>query len=293
MDAGPRLLASSRTSVFVKVAEGCNKACAFCTIPSIRGRFVSRAPELVLDEISALVSCGAKEIILVSQDTANYGRDIGSNLARLVDRIGELPLDDFWLRVHYLYPSQVSEELIDAIARNPFAVPYFDVPVQHASPAVLRAMNRPPSPEKMQKTFERIRATFPESAIRTTVITGHPGETRAEFDRLLDFIEEVEFDRLGVFPFSPETGTPARDMKRPRGAESRAREVMELQERISAKRLSARVGKTYDVLMDSAEVGRTMFEAPDVDGVVHATGRAGDSVSARITSSDAHDLYAA
>ena len=177
-------------------------------------------------------------------------------------------------------------------SRNKYAVPYFDLPIQHASPVVLKAMRRPPDPERMRRLFQRIRSTFVESAIRTTIITGHPGETREEFERLLDFIEEIEFDRLGVFSFSPEPETPAYAMSRPRGASGRAGRVMNLQAGISRRRLAARACRVYDVLMDGPGEGRSEFEAPDVDGVIHVKARPGETIAARITSSDVHDLFA-
>lgn len=294
LDAGPRLLTNASGTAFVKIAEGCDKTCSFCTIPSIRGGFVSRRPELVVDEISALTQCGVKEIVLVSQDTASYGGDIGTTLADLVRRIDEHDAA-FRLRIHYLYPSQVTDDLIESVAESRHSVAYWDIPIQHASPTVLKAMRRPPNPDALERLVDRIRARFDESAIRTTVIAGHPGETLAEFKKLLRFIERIEFDRLGVFPFSPEPGTAAAAMKRPRGADERAREVMELQSVISARRLARRVGREYEVLMDSSTEGRSAYEAPDVDGVVRFADSErlapGQLVRARITGSDAHDLW--
>lgn len=293
MDPGPRLLASGNITAFVRIAEGCNKTCSFCTIPSIRGKFVSRPMDLILDEISALVEVGVREVVLVSQDTAHYGLDAGGTLTALVRRIGALDLPYFRLRIHYLYPSQVKDDFIDAVAENKYAVPYFDIPIQHASPLVLKAMRRPHDPDQMRRLVARIRSTFDETAIRTTVITGHPGETADEFKRLLDFVEEMAFDRLGVFPFSAEPGTRAHGLPRPRGARARAEEVIAVQEKISAGRLKKRVGREYDVLMDTAGEGRSAFEAPDVDGVIYLGAPAGEIVRARITKSDVHDLHAA
>ncbi len=295
MVAGPRLLTNSSGTAFVKIAEGCDKTCSFCTIPSIRGKFVSRDPALVIDEIDALTQCGVREIVLVSQDTASYGGDIRSTLAELIRRIDRIDAT-FRLRIHYLYPSQVTDDLIEAVADSPHAVPYFDIPIQHASPVVLKAMRRPPNVDAISRLVDRIRTRFAESAIRTTVIAGHPGETVKEFHKLLSFIRKTEFDRLGVFPFSPEPGTAAASMKRPLHAEERAREVMEVQSLISAKRLAARVGRAYDVLMDTPREGRTGLEAPDVDGVVHFPESIllspGQLLRANIKGSDAHDLYA-
>jgi ribosomal protein S12 methylthiotransferase len=293
MDPGPRLLTGSASTAFVRVAEGCDKNCSFCTIPSFRGKFISRDPSLILDEVRALARMGVKEIVLVSQDTANYGLDIGLTLAALVRRIGDVAeetTERFRIRIHYLYPSQVTEDLVEAVATTASVVPYWDMPIQHTSPAVLRAMRRPPNPDSIVRVLEMIRSRFDESAIRTTVITGHPGETPAEFDRLMKFIERHEFDRLGVFPFSPEPGTPSFEMPRPRGAKKRASEVMALQAGISRRRLEARIGREYEILMDTASEGRSPFEAPDVDGVVKLEGRLGTFVRAVITGTSEHDL---
>lgn len=299
---GPRFLTGTPGTAFVKIAEGCDKGCSFCTIPSFRGKFVSRAPGLILDEIRALVGVGVREVVFVSQDTAHWGRDRGSTLAALVHKLekvaGEFPAGAFRIRLHYLYPSQVTPELMDAVAASSVVVPYWDVPIQHAAEPVLRAMRRPPRPEALSRLVDGLRERFPDGAIRTTVITGHPGETHKAFATLLRFLRDHEFDRVGVFPFIPEPGTPAAAMRQVRGgsaeAEERASIVLELQGPISERRLRERVGREYDVLMDTRTEGRSVLEAPDVDGVVRVEGehRPGTLVRARITASDRHDLQA-
>lgn len=293
---GPRFLSGTPGTAFVKIAEGCNKGCSFCTIPSFRGKFVSRDAALVLDEVRALAGVGVREMVFVAQDTANYGRDGGSTLAALVrslDQVaGEFEPNAFRVRLHYLYPSQVTDDLIDAVAESPVVTPYWDVPIQHAAASVLKAMSRPSNPAALATLMEKLRRRFSEGAIRTTIITGHPGETKHAYNELIRFISDHEFDRLGVFPFIPEPGTPAATMKQVAGAEERATEVMALQAVISAKRLRRRVGSEYDVIMDTPREGRSALEAPDVDGVIHLDQpqTPGRMVRVRITGSDTHDL---
>lgn len=299
---GPRFLTGTPGTAFVKIAEGCDKGCAFCTIPSFRGKFVSRDARLILDEVRALVGVGVREVVFVSQDTAHWGRDRGSTLAALVKKLekvaGEYPPGVFRVRLHYLYPSQVTPDLIEAVADSPVVVPYWDIPIQHASEAVLRAMKRPPSVAALARLIDSLRARFSECAIRTTVITGHPGETKRAFAELVRFLREHEFDRVGVFPFIPEPGTPAAAMRQVRGgaetAEARAGEVLAVQGPISERRLRARVGRDYDVLMDAKNEGRSGLEAPDVDGVIRVAGAhaPGTMVRVRVTGSDRHDLEA-
>jgi ribosomal protein S12 methylthiotransferase len=290
---GPRHLDAAAPPVaFVKIAEGCNRRCAFCTIPALRGRYVSRPANAILAEIKKIVAGGAKEIVLVSQDTSSWGRETGEHLPELVRRIGRRAERGpfFRLRLHYLHPARVNKALIEAIASTPSAAPYFDIPIQHASPTVLKAMRRESDVARIERTMAAIRGRFEESAIRTTVITGHPGETPREFDRLLRFIETHPFDRLGVIPFSPEPGTAAARLGRPRDAARRAGILMELQAGISRRLLAERIGREYDVLMEREGEGRSEFEAPEVDGVIRVKGWPGSFVRTRITSTGTHDL---
>lgn len=297
---GPRFLTGTPGTAFVKIAEGCDKGCSFCTIPSFRGKFVSRSARLILDEVRAMVQVGVREVVFVSQDTAHWGRDRGSTLAALVRMLekvaSEFDSGAFRVRLHYLYPSQVTPDLIDAVAESSVVVPYWDVPIQHAAEPVLRAMKRPPRPEALSRMVAMLRDRFPRGAIRTTVITGHPGETQKAFATLLRFLRDHEFDRVGVFPFIPEPGTPSITMKQVRGgwavAEERASMVLALQGPISERRLKDRVGSVCHVLMDTPEEGRSELEAPDVDGVIRVEGRhdPGSLLRVRITGSDRHDL---
>lgn len=291
LDPGPRLLSRPPATAFVKISEGCDRGCAFCAIPALRGRMVSRPERRILDEIAGLLDLGAKEIVLVAQDLTGWGRDRDRTLAHLVRRIDRLPsARGFRLRLLYLFPALVTDELLDAIAASPVTAPYFDMPVQHASPAVLRRMRRPGSDLRFLRLIDRIRTRFAECAIRSTVITGHPGETAREFRRLLGFLAAAQFDRLGVFPYCPEPGTPSARLRAPAGADERAAEVMALQREISRQRLARRVGRTYDVLMDTNTAGRSALEAPDVDGVIRVSAPAGALVPVRITHADCHDL---
>lgn len=293
---GPRVLSRSNGTAFLKIAEGCNKTCAFCTIPSFKGLLASKPLDVVVEEVISLIEVGVKEVVFVSQDTASWGTDIGSNLAALLAEVSRTIEDgDFpecRLRVHYLYPTQVTDELIDVFESSPLLVPYFDIPVQHASPGVLRAMRRPPLPDKMIDLVARLRSRFEECAVRSTVMTGHPGEGEAEFKELLEFLEEVEFDRLGVFAYSPEPGTPAFDLEHSADAVAREAIVFEKQAAISKRRLEMRVDNEYRVLMDAPNYGRSPLEAPDVDGVIVVDGIPGEWCNVKITGTDEHDLFA-
>jgi len=290
----PRLLLGNPHYAFLKVAEGCDRRCSFCTIPSLRGKYVSRSIKSILDETKILLSKGIKEIIIVSQDTSSFGKDRGKRLSDLIDALDKLRNNSskFWVRLHYLYPSKVTNELIEAIAGSDCVAPYFDIPIQHAHPDVLRLMRRPSNHIELQKLFERIRARFREVSLRTTIITGHPGENKKQFDFLLSFLESVQFDRLGVIPYSPEPGTFSATLSASNKADERAKKVMELQREISKKRLEMRIGKKYSILMDSEKFGRTEFESPEIDGVVEVEGKRGNFVSAVIESVTEHDMKA-
>ncbi|RMH59700.1 MAG: MiaB/RimO family radical SAM methylthiotransferase [Candidatus Hydrogenedentota bacterium] len=301
LDPGPRFLTSSAGTAFVKIADGCDKGCSFCSIPFYRGGFRSRPKEEIAEEIAGLLRLGVREVVLVSQDTAHWGRDRGEDLAELLRFLArkaerEAGIREYRIRLHYLYPSCVTDRLLDVWADCDIFVPYFDIPIQHASPKVLRAMNRPPDPDGIRRIVESIRERFSESAIRTTVITGHPGEGEKEFGELISFLEEIRFDRVGVFPFFKEPGTAAARMRRPRGgfevARRRADRILEIQGSISAERLRARVGRRYRVLMDTPWTGRSPLEAPDVDGVIQLKRPSvpGRMVDVEIVAALDHDL---
>ncbi len=275
----PRRLATPPWTAFVKVAEGCDHACAFCAIPSIRGRFRSRPVADVVAEASRLAATGVREINLVSQDTSGYGRDLGGGrlLPELLEALDGVP-GLRWVRALYLHPGAVDRRLVETMARLPRVVPYVDVPLQHAHPATLRRMGRGGSAASHLALLERVRGAMPSVAIRTTFLVGFPGETEAEFEALLGFVEAARLDQVGVFSYSHEEGTrafeAADDVPVERKEERRAR-LMEAQQRIALRALESRVGRVVEVLVEGAHpetdrllVGRTALQAPDVDGQV-------------------------
>jgi ribosomal protein S12 methylthiotransferase len=278
----PRLLVGPHHSAYLKIAEGCNRPCAFCAIPGIRGRFQSRELESVLAEAEALAAGGTREINLIAQDSTVWGHDLPgkptlAELLRRLDRIDGLD----WIRLLYVYPTAVTEELIDVLAAGKRVLPYVDVPLQHASDPILRAMKRGASEARQRELVARLRERIPGVTLRTTFIVGFPGETDADFERLLRFAAELRFDRAGVFRYSDEEGTAAFELpgKVPRAvARRRHKELVALQRGIMAQKLAALVGTEQTVLIDSAgqsggfAVGRMASQAPEIDGVVFVKG---------------------
>jgi ribosomal protein S12 methylthiotransferase len=304
LEMPPRL--ASGPSAYVKIADGCNQKCAFCAIPAMKGLLRSKSPELILREVGELVDQGVKEIVLVAQDSTNYGRDLGlggEGLARLLeaitDRYPELP----WLRVMYAYPAHVTDRLLRLIADRPQICSYLDMPLQHTHPATLRRMRRPHRPVADMVTWLRDRV--PNLTLRTTFIVGFPGETDEEFAHLVESVDRLEFDRVGVFSYSDEEGTaswdlPARVPKRLR--ERRRRKLMQVARNRSLERNRAYVGTLVEVLVEGEGrlgrkkvlVGRTRRDAPEVDGLVFLHGRAtiGQIVPARVVQALEYDLVA-
>ena len=289
---------------YLKISEGCDMACSYCAIPSIRGPLRSRSIAELTREAEGLAEAGAAEICLVAQDLSSYGADRGSRLLiPLLDALESSLPDDIWIRLLYLQPSGVDRALLERVAGGRQVLPYLDIPVQHASPRVLGMMNRRGG--DIVSIFETARAIRPDFALRTTCMVGFPGETRADFSSLLRFIDRVRFDRMGAFEFSPEEGTAAARLPGQvpeRTKKSRFKRLMSLQEEISLSRQSAFVGRELKVLVDkvngdgSAE-GRSFREAPEVDGVIdmprsEIAFRAGEKVMARITEAFEHDLSA-
>lgn len=288
-------------SAYLKIADGCRRPCAFCAIPLIKGTAVSRAPEKVLAEAQSLQRAGVREIVLIAQDTTDYGHDLGmeDGLATLLGSLVQGAPEIDWIRVMYAYPGTVSDRLIGMMADNEQILPYFDIPLQHAHPAVLQRMRRPANIERVQRTLERMRAAMPELALRTTFIVGYPGETEEEYDALLDFVREVQFDRLGVFTFSFEPGTESEALGDPVPAEvktQRKERLMSLQQRISLEKNQALIGQTLDTLIEGVgngiSVGRTYRDAPEVDGLVIVEGESpvGRILPIRISGASAYDL---
>jgi ribosomal protein S12 methylthiotransferase len=294
-----RTLSPPFATQFLKISEGCSHRCSFCAIPAIRGAFASRPEKDIVAEARWLESQGVKECILVSQDTSHYGKDRGSSLARLLEAL--LAKTEFpWIRLMYLHPRLVNDDFLRLVAREKRILPYFDVPLQHINDDILMSMKRRPLSRGIRDLICRIRAIVPEAAIRTSFIVGYPGETARRFEELLSFVSWARFERCGVFPFSPEEGTPACAMhKRPKNAtvSSRCDELMAVQEGISREICLSRVGATLDVMVDcrteSGFEARTVWDAPEVDGTVlveKGNPAVGDIVPVRIVSSREYDL---
>lgn len=263
-------------SAFLKIADGCDRPCTFCIIPAIKGAHRSKPMEDVIAEARDLTAQGVKEIVLVAQDTTAYGWDWGQRdaLATLVERLGTEVDDLDWLRLMYAYPGHVTPRLIQAMARSPKFVHYIDVPLQHAHPETLKRMKRP-NIVVTRQMLDALRAAMPDLAIRTTFIVGFPGETETEFEALLGFLEEQQFDRVGIFEYSKEEGTPAALLEhqvKPKVQARRRKRALELQQRISLARNQQFIGRELDVLIEGAgdgvSIGRSYRDAPEVDGVV-------------------------
>ena len=296
----PRLLIGPRHSAYVKIAEGCDRICAFCAIPGIRGRFQSRPLDSIVAEAAALGGEGVREINVVSQDTCSWGKDLPDRprlpaLARALDAVESLD----WVRLLYLYPTAISEELIDVLASGTRLLPYIDVPLQHASNRILKAMRRGITAERQRRLVARLRERIPNAVLRTTFIVGFPGETDADFELLCDFVREARFDRVGVFRYSDEEDTRAQTLpgKVPgRIARERHRHLLDLQKSHMRAALDAQVGRRVRVLVESSangrSTGRLWSQAPEVDGMVllKGTGPVGAMVDATLTGTRPPDL---
>jgi len=293
-------------SAYLKIADGCRRPCAFCTIPIIKGTLKSRPPEQILAEARQLVERGVRELVLIAQDLTDYGSDLGlrDGLAHLVTAITQAAPALDWVRLMYAYPGAVSDRLIEVIATNDKVVKYLDMPLQHAHPDTLRRMRRPSNMDWVYRTLDKLRRAVPEIALRTTFIVGFPGETDAEFDALLRFVEEVQFDRVGVFVYSYEADTPSGRMPNQvpaEVAEARRDLLMRKQQQISLAKNQRLVGQTLTALIEGHDaqqgisVGRTYRDAPEVDGLVliEETLPVGQMVPVRINSALAYDLIGA
>lgn len=298
-----------RHYAYLKISEGCNHRCTFCIIPAMRGDLASRPIGDVLDEAERLAKAGVKELLVISQDTSAYGvdlkyrtgfwrgRPVKTRMTELCSALGELGI---WVRLHYVYPYPHVDEIIPLMADGKI-LPYLDVPLQHASPRVLKAMRRPASAQSNLQRIKAWREICPEIAIRSTFIVGFPGETEAEFEELLGFLEEARLDRVGCFKYSPVEGAQANELADPVPEEvkdERLERFMTLQARISAEKQRAKIGSVQTVLIDEitedGAIGRTKADAPEIDGLVHiATAglRAGEFVSVRISDADEYDLW--
>src|SRR5919107_543034 len=309
-DAGLKL--TPRHYSYLKISEGCNHRCAFCIIPSLRGDLVSRRPDAILREAEKLVAAGTRELLVISQDTSAYGVDLrhgewswkgGQVRAHMTDLARELGKLGAWVRLHYVYPYPHVDNIIPLMAEG-LVLPYLDIPFQHASPKVLRAMRRPANDAKVLQRIRSWREQVPDLAIRSSFVVGFPGETAEDFAYLLAWLEEAQLDRVGAFKFEAVEGAPATSMEEqvPEDLkQERYAAVMALSARISAEKLAAKVGTTADVLIDAVDgesggaTGRSKADAPEIDGEVHLRDAGGlnpgDIVEAIVEESDEHDLY--
>ena len=302
-----------RHYAYLKISEGCNNRCTFCIIPALRGDLVSRPAADVLREAEKLVKAGVKEILVISQDTSAYGVDIKYQTsvwndrevrAKFLDLAGELGGLGAWVRLHYVYPYPHVDAVIPLMAEGK-VLPYLDIPFQHASPAVLKNMRRPAHQEKTLDRIKAWRETCPDLAVRSTFIVGFPGETDADFELLLDWLDDAKIDRAGCFKYEPVGGARSEDMGLPEVPpdvkEARWRRFMERQQKVSAAQLKKKVGKRLPVIIDASSgltaKGRTRYDAPEIDGSVHIQSRrplrVGDIVTVKIEQSDAYDLRGA
>ena len=296
---------------YLKISEGCNHRCTFCIIPSLRGDLVSRPIGDVLKEAETLAKAGVKEVLVISQDTSAYGvdvkyrtgfwegRPVKTQLKALCEALGEFGI---WVRLHYVYPYPSVDDIIPLMAEGKI-LPYLDIPFQHASPRILKAMKRPASSENVLKRIEAWRAICPELVIRSTFITGFPGETEADFQALLGFLEAAQLDRVGAFAYSSVDGATANELPDSvpeEERESRRMRLMQFQSDISAEKLAQRIGDEEVIVIDDVDeegaIGRSWREAPDIDGVIQVMGYTdcapGDRIAVRIVDADEHDLYA-
>jgi ribosomal protein S12 methylthiotransferase len=302
-ERGTRRAAVQGGSAYLKIADGCRRACAYCLIPSIKGTLVSRPMEKIVDDAKALQDSGIQEIVLIAQDTTDYGHDIGLKdgltklLEKLVRAVPEIP----WIRIMYTYPGLITESLIALMASEKQVLPYLDIPLQHADPGILRSMQRPSDVGNIRDSLARIRASIPDIALRTAFIIGFPGEDEKVFDNLIRFVQNVRFDHLGVFTYSFEPGAPAEhlgDAIPEHVKVERMEYLMQVQAEISLERSRGFIGKTLDVLVEGVDedeqisIGRSYRDAPEVDGLVVINGKAqvGQLVRVRINDAITHDL---
>ena len=300
---GARIPATPSYTAYLKIAEGCSNGCAFCIIPKLRGRYRSRSMDALLTEARGLAQAGVKELIVIAQDITRYGMDRkdGSSLAGLLRELCKL--DFHWIRLHYLYPEVITDDLIQTMAQNPKIVHYLDIPIQHCNDKILKAMRRHTTKADIQALFAKLRAAMPDVVLRTSLICGLPGEGEAEFEELCEFLREARIERAGIFQFSPEEGTPAAEMGDqvdPDVAQRRVELVVDLQSRVMDEYNEQRLGTVMEVLCEGFDsqagcyVGRTYADSVEIDGHVYFTAAglvpAGSFVNVRITGTMDGDL---
>lgn len=301
---GQRILTTPQYWAYLKIGEGCSNRCTYCTIPSIRGNMRSRSMENVIDEAKQLAELGVKELILIAQDTTSYGLDLYGEL-KLPELLNELcKIDSIeWIRLLYCYPDRITDELIETMKNQEKIVNYIDLPLQHADDKILKAMNRRGDQALIRSVISKLRSEIPDVVIRTTFIVGFPGEGEEEFETLAEFVNEIEFDRLGVFTFSPQEGTPAYDMDNQVEDDVKTRRgevIMQDQYSIMEEKNNEKIGKTYKVVVEDYDgysdsyTGRTYMDAPEIDGLVKFTSHKdldiGDFVDVEIFDIEDYDL---
>ena len=293
---------SRPVSAYVKISDGCDRFCSYCTIPYIRGRYHSFPLDAIRDDVSARVASGIREIVLIAQDTGRWGQDFEepSTLARLIDTLSD-EFPDTWFRVMYIQPEGVTDELLDVVAAHANVCSYFDIPLQHVQPHLLKAMRRGGSREEYTQLMSHVRDKVPGVVLRTTLIAGFPGETDEDFEELCDFVEEGLFDYVGVFAYSREEGTRAFSLPDQIDEDEkadRAQRLRDIADGVCTALVAARCGRTFDVLVEGEEedgqlFGRAMCQAPEVDGVTYLEeGRPGDIVSVRIADTLLYEMEA-
>lgn len=301
---GQRILTTPQYWAYLKIGEGCSNRCTYCTIPSIRGNMRSRSMENVIEEAKQLAELGVKELILIAQDTTSYGLDLYGEL-KLPELLNELcKIDSIeWIRLLYCYPDRITDELIETMKNQDKVVNYIDLPLQHADDKILKAMNRRGDQALIRSVISKLRTEIPDVVIRTTFIVGFPGEGEEEFETLAEFVNEIEFDRLGVFTFSPQEGTPAFDMEGQVDEDVKTRRgevIMQDQYSIMEEKNNEKIGKTYKVVVEEYDgysdsyTGRTYMDAPEIDGLVKFTSQkdldVGDFVDVEIFDIEDYDL---
>ena len=302
-DGLPRFAVQGK-SAYLKIADGCDRGCSYCAIPLIKGPMVSRPISDIIRDAKQLEAMGMQEIILISQDSTAYGRDLGLNdglsdlLTSLVEQAPGIP----WIRIMYAFPGAISDKLIEVMQKNKQVLAYIDIPLQHAHQQVLKRMRRPSNMQQVRKTLEKMRSVMPELALRTTFIVGFPGETKEEYEKLIQFVKEVKFDHVGIFPYYHESGTLAGESLDDNVSallkNKRIENLAGIQEEISLIKNKSIIGKTMRVLMegngDGLSIGRSYRDAPEIDGLVFVQGtiEPGEMVTVRITGALTHDLIA-
>lgn len=301
-----RVISTGNKTAYLKIAEGCSNRCTYCAIPYIRGPYVSRPMEEVLEEAKKLAVAGIKELIVIAQDTTRYGEDLYGE-SKLSDLLNELcKIDGFeWIRFLYAYPESITDELIQTVKNNPKICNYFDIPIQHISDSVLKRMNRRTTGKQIEELINKIKKQIPDVILRTSLIVGFPGETEGDFNKLYEFVKKGYFDKLGVFTYSKEDGTPAARLKEqihPATKKKRYNLIMSVAKDISAEKLKSYIGKEYKVLVEDTTfdhkfcVGRSYMDIPDTDGMVIIkncdTKLVGEFVNCKVTAVNNYDLIA-